>query len=95
MVKSSFYKKPGRKARFIAFLKDTIAAADVRLPPVPVSTRWNSWFETAVYHASRVHTYEGFYKAEKSEVSYLLCNLMCVWFVCIHFAQNYDLPTQT
>ena len=57
MVKLSFYKKPGRKARFIAFLKDTIAAADVRLPPVPVSTRWNAWFETAVYHASRVLTY--------------------------------------
>ena len=82
MVKSSFYKKPGRKARFIAFLKDTIAAADVRLPPVPVSTRWNSWFETAVYHASRVHTYEGFYKAEKSEVLYFLRNLMCV--VCVY-----------
>ena len=45
MVKSSLFKKPGRKARwFIAFLKDTIAAADVRLPPVPVFTRWNSWF---------------------------------------------------
>ena len=67
MIKSSFYKKPGRKARFLSFLSDTIAAADVKLPPVPVSTRWNSWFEAALYHSHRVHTYEGFYKAEKSK----------------------------
>ena len=67
MIKSSFYKKPGRKARFLNFLSDTIAAADVKLPPVPVSTRWNSWFEAALYHSHQVHTYEGFYKAEKSK----------------------------
>ena len=28
--------------------------------------RWNSWFEAAIYHATRVHIYEGFYKQEKS-----------------------------
>ena len=67
-IKSSFFKKPGRKARFLSFLSDTIAAADVKLPPVPVSTRWNSWFEAALYHSSRVHTYEGFYKAEKGNL---------------------------
>ena len=67
MIKSSFYKKPGRKAHFLSFLSDTIAAADVKLPPVPVSTRWNSWFEAALYHSHQVHTYEGFYKAEKGK----------------------------
>ena len=65
MIKSSFYKKPGRKARFLRYLSETIAPSDVKLPPVPVSTRWNSWFEAAQYHSHRVHTYEGFYKAEK------------------------------
>ena len=67
MIKSSFFKKPGRKSRFLDYLKDTISPSAVKLPPVPVSTRWNSWFEAAVYHASRVHIYEGFYKAEKSK----------------------------
>ena len=68
MVKSSLFKKPGRKSRFLSFLKEAISPADVRLPPVPVSTRWNSWFEAAVYHATRLHTYEGFFKAEKSKI---------------------------
>lgn len=67
MIKSSMYKKPGRKSRFISFLRESLAPADVKLPPVPVSTRWNSWFEAAIYHATRLHTYEGFYKSEKSK----------------------------
>ena len=28
----------------------------------------NSWFEAVVYHVTLVHTYEGFFKAEKSKV---------------------------
>ena len=35
MIKSSFFKKPGRKARFLRFLSDTIAPMDVKLPLVP------------------------------------------------------------
>ena len=65
MIKSSLFKKPGRKSRYLAYLSEYIATADVKLPPVPVSSRWNSWFETVKYHATRVHLYEGFYKAEK------------------------------
>ena len=76
MIKSSFFKKPGRKSRFLIFLKDTISPTDVKLPPVPVSTRWNSWFEAAVYHATRVHTYEGFFKAEKSKVFVVYIDLI-------------------
>ena len=68
MIKSSFFKKTGRIARFLRFLSDTIAPMDVKLPPVPVSTRWNSWFEAAKYHSQRVHTYEGFYKADKGNL---------------------------
>ena len=73
MIKSSLYKKPGRKARFLSFLADTIAPADVKLLPVPVSTRWNSWFGAAFYHSHRVHVYEGFYKAEKGNIVYGSC----------------------
>ena len=69
MIKSSFYKKPGRKAHlFLIVLFDTIAAADVKpTPSVPLLAHWNSWFVAALYHSHRVHTYEGFYKAEKGK----------------------------
>lgn len=49
----------------MTYLSDFIASTEVKLPPIPVSTRWNSWFEAVTYHATRVHVYEGFYKAEK------------------------------
>ena len=66
-MKSSLFKKPGRKNRFIQFLTDFIASADVKLPPVPISSCWNSWFEAASYYATRIHLYEGFFKAEKAQ----------------------------
>ena len=65
MIKSSLFKKPGRKSRFLTYLGDYIPSSEVKLPPSPVSSRWNSWFEAAIYHATRVHLYEGFYKAER------------------------------
>lgn len=65
MIKSSHYKKPGRKCRLLKYMRDFLS--DVKLPPVPVSTRWNSWFEAAIYHATRIHLYEGFYKVEKGQ----------------------------
>lgn len=67
MIKSSLFKKPGRKSRLLKFLADFIVSADVKLPPVPVFTRWNSWFEAAIYHTTRIHLYEGFYRAERSQ----------------------------
>ena len=48
MIKSSLFLKPGRKSRFLVYLKDNISPFAVKLPLVPVSTRWNSWFEAAV-----------------------------------------------
>ena len=49
MIKSSFFKKPGKKSRLLKFLADFIASSDVKLPPVLVSSRWNSWFQAASY----------------------------------------------
>ena len=66
MIKSSLYKKPGRKSRLLQFLADFISSTDVKLRPIPVSTRWNSWFSSVAYHA-RVHLYEGFFKGEASK----------------------------
>ena len=67
MIKSSLFKKPGRKRRLLEFLADFIATSEVKLPPVPVGSRWNSWFQAASYYATHVHLYEGFYKAEKAQ----------------------------
>ena len=67
MIKSSLFKKPGRKSRLLKYMGDSISSTEVKLPPVPVSSRWNSWFEAAIYHATRIHLNEGFYKAEKGQ----------------------------
>ena len=65
MIKSSLYKKPGTP--FAVPCRLYIPSADVKLPPVPVSTRWNSWFSSVTYHATKVHLYEVLFKAETSK----------------------------
>ena len=67
MIKSSLFKKPGRKHHLLEFLADFIATSEVKLPPVPVSWSYNSWFQAASYRATCGHLYEGFYKAEKAQ----------------------------
>ena len=56
MIESSFLKKT-REEIMLSELKYNFSDRCHTLPPVPVSTRWNSWIEAAVYHATRVHTY--------------------------------------
>lgn len=67
MIKSAFFKKPGRKARYLKYLEEYLGKDGIKLPPVPVSTRWNSWFETVIYHATHLHMYGGFFKSESSQ----------------------------
>ena len=38
----------------------------MKLRPVSVATRWNSWFNAATYHSSFIQFYEGSFKQEKS-----------------------------
>ena len=38
----------------------------VKLPPMLMATRWNSWFNVAEYHSSFLQFYEGFFKQEKT-----------------------------
>ena len=64
MMKSAFFKKPARKARYLAFLKEYLPKDQVKLPPVPASTRWNSWFNAVMYHATHLHV---FFKKEESK----------------------------
>ncbi|XP_072178106.1 uncharacterized protein [Diadema setosum] len=67
MMKSAFYKKPARKSRYLKFLREYLPPDEVKLPPVPVSTRWNSWFHAVKYHLAHLHVYEGFFKQEDSK----------------------------
>lgn len=67
MIKSAFFKKPGRKSRYLKYIAQYLPKEQVKLPPVPVSTRWNTWFKAVIYHTAHVHLYEGFFKAEASK----------------------------
>uniref|UniRef100_UPI00358FF509 uncharacterized protein n=1 Tax=Myxine glutinosa TaxID=7769 RepID=UPI00358FF509 len=64
MIKAAFLKKAARKARYLRFLKDFLPKEQVKLPPVPVSTRWNSWFDAVNYHATHLQHYKVFFKRE-------------------------------
>ena len=51
-IKKSFIHSPARKKRWIVFLKSFISSTttppdqnSITLPPLPVKTRWNSWFK--------------------------------------------------
>ena len=57
-----FIRNMEERLVFKSFLSDTIAAANVKLPPVPVSTRWNSCFEAALIEFIHV---EGFIRQKK------------------------------
>ena len=56
MTKFSLFKKP----EIIPFPDKLLS--EVKLPPKPVSTRWNA---AVIYHATRIHLCEGFYKVER------------------------------
>jgi len=40
---------------------------DVPLPPVPIVTRWNSWFRTVIHHAKYIAFYKDF-TAEEMDI---------------------------
>jgi len=62
-VKAIFSKAPGRRARYLNQLRQQ-KATKIALPPVPVITRWNTWFEAALYHAEHLDVYVIFVDAE-------------------------------
>ena len=64
MIKSSLFKKPGRKSRLLKYMSEFVFKDDVSYH---LSLSINSWFEAAIHHATRIHLYEGFYKAEKGQ----------------------------
>ena len=48
------------------WLENYLPKEQVKLPAVPVATRWNSWFNAARYHSFFIQFYEGFFKQENS-----------------------------
>ncbi|XP_003742036.1 uncharacterized protein LOC100903363 [Galendromus occidentalis] len=61
-IKRAFTACPARKARFKQFLRDN--GKIEKLPPVPVLTRWNSWFRAALFHAEYLENYHEFFTKE-------------------------------
>ena len=63
VVKSIFTYCSARKRRYKEFLAEK-TGTDVPLPPVPIGTRWNSWFKTVIHHANYVAFYKDFIAEE-------------------------------
>jgi len=52
------------KARYLKHLREKGAAVALQtLPPDSTATRWNSWYETMVYHNDHINYYCEFIKA--------------------------------
>lgn len=62
--KSAFLHCASRKTRYCDFLQNKTGEDTVPLPPVPVVTRWNSWFKTVKHHAQYVQHYKSFIEKE-------------------------------
>uniref|UniRef100_H3A7Z0 HAT C-terminal dimerisation domain-containing protein n=1 Tax=Latimeria chalumnae TaxID=7897 RepID=H3A7Z0_LATCH len=63
-VKKAFTATPARKAQFKQFLKEH--GKSTALPPLPVITRWNTWFHAVFYHAEHLHDYISFFLEEST-----------------------------
>lgn len=66
-MKAIFSKAPGRRARFLSHLREK-NASKIAMPPVPVITRWNTWFAAALYHANNLQFYLSFVTKEIEDV---------------------------
>ena len=65
-IKSILAKEPARRSRFIPHL-ESCGVTSPTLPPQPVITRWNSWFEAFVYHSSLLPHYSAYIANERRE----------------------------
>ncbi len=66
-MKGIFSKAPGRRARYLAHLREN-NVSKIALPPVPVITRWNTWFAAALYHANHLQYYKFFVTKEIDDI---------------------------
>jgi len=68
LMKKTFTNNPGRKRRFIEFLKSN-GVKDPTLPPLPVKTRWNTWFSFVFWLGPYLNYVKNFYIAEAAEAA--------------------------
>ena len=64
--KAMFTHSAARKQRYKEYIgeKTDVEPEQVPLPPVPVLTRWNSWFYAVEHHAKYIGYYASFIEAE-------------------------------
>lgn len=66
LIKTTFIYSPARKRRWISFLS-LKGDLDPTLPPLPVKTRWNSWFNFAFWICTHFTSLVDFYFKESEE----------------------------
>lgn len=66
LMKSVLSKAPSRRNRFLRHLR-SCGVAEPTLPPEPVITRWNTWFQAVRYHATYAEYYLEFVEKERRE----------------------------
>uniref|UniRef100_H3A1W7 HAT C-terminal dimerisation domain-containing protein n=1 Tax=Latimeria chalumnae TaxID=7897 RepID=H3A1W7_LATCH len=67
VVKQAFTACPAHKARFRMHLDEKGRSPCIL--PVPVITRWNTWFNAALFHLAHVEDYISFFEEEKDRSS--------------------------
>ena len=75
-IKNIFKKRPARKSRFAAHLRE-INHNVKSSPPEPVATGWGTWFDAVSYHSTHLDAYRTFFASEDSEAE----NVKRVWRV--------------
>jgi hypothetical protein len=66
LLKSCLVKAPSRRNRFLRHLH-SCGVNSPTLPPEPVITRWNTWFNAVIYHAPLLQHYSQFLRIEREQ----------------------------
>ena len=66
LLKSLLSKAPGRRNRFIRHLQSQ-GVSSPTIPPEPIITRWNTWFNAVCHHAPLLPHYAAFIQTEHAE----------------------------
>ena len=66
LLKSVLVKAPSRRSRFLRHLL-SCGVNSPTIPPEPVVTRWNSWFQSVAYHAPLLQHYSSFVASEREQ----------------------------
>lgn len=65
-LKSCLVKAPARRNRFLRHLHSCGVNSPI-VPPEPVITRWNTWFNAVIYHAPLLQHYPEFIRIEREQ----------------------------